>query len=543
VKNIFSFFSFVLFFSLFLSFPVKAFAQSADAWTTFQHDIQHTGRSSAIGPKSPYLKWTFNSPDDINGSPAILADGTIYLAIGGNGGGLYKMDANGTTQWIFPLRGTAATPAVATDGTIYVGTTPDPDVGAGLVYAINPDGTQKWRFEIPHASSGIITSQTIGLDGTIYTVGYVEGHGQLIAINPDGTLKWIYAFPGVGEASPSFSPDGNTLYVGQTSGLYAFNLDGTVKWHVTTEGNFAWASPAVGADGSIYATSGNIIKFDPNGNVIWRGAAGGAPVLASDGTVYGASDNLASALNPDGTLKWTFPAFHIRTVPVVDGDNTLYFATDDGKKAYAVNPDGTLLWQYEIGCSQSNASLGPDGTFYIGTSGCPGKFLYAFGPPPPSLTSLSPAEVWMGVKNGQDRGLALDLRAEVYKDDTFVTAGQVDSVGDLDNGFGKARLVSIPLDPFAPVGLPAGSELKLTVSGRNACVGSGRNSGTARLWYNDDTVDSQVSATIDEVVTPYFLLENFLLGTNMGTHKENVDISAGAPCSPFKQFGTWTVTL
>ena len=55
------------------------------------------------------------------------------------------------------------------------------------LYAINPDGTQKWAFS---TGSYITSSPAIGADGTIY-VG--SDDDNLYAINPDGTQKW--AFP------------------------------------------------------------------------------------------------------------------------------------------------------------------------------------------------------------------------------------------------------------------------------------------------------------------------------------------------------------
>ena len=70
------------------------------------------------------------------------------------------------------------TPAIASDGTIYV-TTNRIDK---ILYAINPDGSLKWSLD------GIIGTPVIGSDGTIYV-----GEDDLCAINPDGTIKWTLA--------------------------------------------------------------------------------------------------------------------------------------------------------------------------------------------------------------------------------------------------------------------------------------------------------------------------------------------------------------
>ncbi len=91
--------------------------------------------------------------------------------------------AQGTEKWHFVTGGPVfwSSPAIGTDGTLYVGSW---DFN---LYAINPDGTQKWAFP----TGGVVfSSPAIGTDGTLY-VG--SDDGSLYAINPDGTEMW--AFP------------------------------------------------------------------------------------------------------------------------------------------------------------------------------------------------------------------------------------------------------------------------------------------------------------------------------------------------------------
>ena len=112
------------------------------------------------------------------------------------------------------------------------------------------------------------------------------------------------------------------------------------------------------------------------------------------------------------------------------------------------------------------------------------------------LTSLAPAQVWVGIKNSDAVGIKFDLKAEVYKDGVLVTSGQIDCVPGGSSGFGNANLNTIPFASFSPIEFPTGSNLSVKVSARNACVGSGKNSGTARLWFNDSAANSQFGATI-----------------------------------------------
>jgi hypothetical protein len=162
--------------------------------------------------------------------------------------------------------------------------------------------------------------------------------------------------------------------------------------------------------------------------------------------------------------------------------------------------------------------------------------------PVSQITYVSPAKIWVGLKNSDDVGIKFDLKAEVYKDSTLVTSGQLNTVGG-GAGFNNAHLDTILFNSFSPVDFPTGSVLKMEVYVRNACTGSGHNSGTARLWYNDSAANSQFGATIVPNSNTYFLLNSFLLGTSAGAGpKKTVDIAAGAKCSAFKPFGTWTIT-
>lgn len=169
---------------------------------------------------------------------------------------------------------------------------------------------------------------------------------------------------------------------------------------------------------------------------------------------------------------------------------------------------------------------------------CPGLYLGRV------LTSLSPAQAWVGLKNSDDIGIKFDLKAEVYKGIDLIGSGELTSVPGGSSGFNNAKLNSIPLALTVPVPIQSGDQLSIKLYVRNACSGSGKNSGAARLWYNDSAANSHFDATIDAIVNNYYLLDGFLLGLNPGLGpKKTIDIAAGSKCSPFKLFGTWNTTL
>ncbi len=73
---------------------------------------------------------------------------------------MYAINPNGSKKWSFITGGyIESSPAIGSDGTIYVGSTDD------KLYAINPDGTEKWNFT---TGNNIHSSPAIDSDGTIY---------------------------------------------------------------------------------------------------------------------------------------------------------------------------------------------------------------------------------------------------------------------------------------------------------------------------------------------------------------------------------------
>ena len=102
------------------------------------------------------------------------------------------------------------------------------------------------------------------------------------------------------------------------------------------------------------------------------GSAINSPAIGPDGTIYivtyypGYTGTYFYALNPDGTLKWTYnPNNPITSPPIVGTGGTIYFGCADGK-IYALNPNGTLKWTYTVGKSVTSITLGSDGTIYFG---------------------------------------------------------------------------------------------------------------------------------------------------------------------------------
>jgi RHS repeat-associated protein len=105
------------------------------------------------------------------------------------------------------------------------------------------------------------------------------------------------------------------------------------------------------------------------------------PTLAKDGTIYLPSGNQLLALNPNGSLKWSFNASSGALdrvgIPSVSPNGTVYFTLTYGAGGdpliYALDTTGQVLWTRTIaanpnggfrsGCGQ--VAIGPDTTIYV----------------------------------------------------------------------------------------------------------------------------------------------------------------------------------
>jgi outer membrane protein assembly factor BamB len=327
----------------------------------------------------------------IDSSPAVGSDGTIYIGVGfettPKGGAVIAIDRNGIQkgkQFTAP-QPVESSPIVAPDGTIYVG------CRDGNLYALNPDLTVKWAFPAD-GDSFIYSSPTIGSDGTIY-FGSADiqdfPNSALYALTPDGKLRWRQTMGDWVESSPAIGADG-TIYVGSwDDNIYAFAPDGTEKWHVTTSAPVI-SSAAIAADGTVYIGSndGLLYALSPDGQTKWTFATGEAivasPVIGADGTIYvGSVDSNFYALNPGGPAesrqKWkigTQGQKQIQSTAAVRSDGSIIVG-DQGGYIRALNPDdGSVRWAYQTG-GQVNSSpvVAADGSVYVGS--LDGK-LYAF---------------------------------------------------------------------------------------------------------------------------------------------------------------------
>lgn len=165
----------------------------------------------AFKPEGPPPKWLYNSWGNIESSPAIGPDGTLYIGVMGNKKGLLAINPAGKLKKFFKTNGDVfSSPAIANNTTIYVGCRDN------NLYAFNPDGSEKWRYP---TGGWIDSSPAIGADGKIY-FGSVDSF--FYCLRSDGTLKWKYKTGKAIKSSPAIGKDGQ-VYIGSYDGtFYAF---------------------------------------------------------------------------------------------------------------------------------------------------------------------------------------------------------------------------------------------------------------------------------------------------------------------------------
>jgi outer membrane protein assembly factor BamB len=324
--------------------------------------------------------WRFTTPEPVLASPAIAPDGTVY--VGSYDRTIYALTPGGGIKWtnelpppiyIYFATYTAVygTPAIGADGTLYVASE------NGKLLALDPaNGAVKWDYTTLLVE-GVYSSPAIAPDGTIYFGSY---DANLYAIRPDGSRKWTSRFDSTIFASPAVGRDG-TVYCGCDDGkLYALNSNnGTRKWTFVTGNRPIAASPAIGTNGALYvgvasASNPRFYSISTNGATNWVFTAGGAvnssAAIGPDGSIYfGCNDGKLYALNPDGSPRWAYTAGGpVASSPAVAADGTIYFGCDDGR-LYAVDAGGNALWTFQTGDYVfSSPAIGPDGTVYFASA-------------------------------------------------------------------------------------------------------------------------------------------------------------------------------
>ena len=158
-----------------------------------EHDVIYFGTEDGYGGHvyavypDGILKWRIStgSGKQVRASPAIDVDGTVYVATKAYShrqpAELLAVSPAGRIKWKYIMESVHftpddaySTPAIGADGLIYVA------AETGFIYALNRDGTLNWKMDF-HCGINW-SSPTLLEDGTLYIGTMMDGGGSILSL-------------------------------------------------------------------------------------------------------------------------------------------------------------------------------------------------------------------------------------------------------------------------------------------------------------------------------------------------------------------------
>jgi outer membrane protein assembly factor BamB len=365
-------------------------------WPVLRGDMQGTGRSRFIGPRTNNVLWRKDMPLGVLYGPVIGYNDILYMgerAISPeNVNYFYAVDKNGNDLWTFETETSSPNnsgPVLLHDSTIYFFSRNQ------KMYALNQGGSLKWEQNI---WANFRPFYPIAKNGDIY-VAQID---ELLVVSTEGNIKDTLSIPDISPAI-AFSTEGDTIYLttgGSSSGempgaLNAVNLEGNIYWKY----NFSrinWGIPLVDNQNKIYVFGRDSISqvnnylycIKPDGTLDWRYGVHSfegrsSPTIDKDGNIIiiarkiinSVERNCIISLDYYGNENWVTPFegdwddHYINHGLVSDAEGKIYCGSSTGGNFYCFDNNGELLWTFDLGDLEydSNPAIGSDGTLYIGT--------------------------------------------------------------------------------------------------------------------------------------------------------------------------------
>jgi len=363
-------------------------------------------------------KWKFKTNGDVDSSPAIGLDGTVY--VGSDDGNLYALNPEtGEEIWRFATGAEVrSSPAVGQDGIIYFGSLDN------YFYAVKPNGALKWSFNV---GDYIFSSPAVSNDGRIVVFG--SSDNNIYALNvASGILKWKYSTNGMIISSPAIGHDGISpvVYVGSLDRhVYAIALgNGNLKWKFKTNTE-VYGSPAIASDGNIIVgecETGSAESYDfklfcinVDGSKYWEvgGDTGfySSPAIGNGLISVGTWDGYLLVFNLSGIFSWSYnigQSMDINSSPAIGQNGVVYVGCKNGN-FYAVQSSSIVEeaekrdWVFETGDSilYSSPVIDDNGTIYFGSRD---DCVYAINPGDQPLS----ADTWLMFRGNSRHSGALE---------------------------------------------------------------------------------------------------------------------------------------
>ena len=294
--------------------------------------------------------------------------GSLAVTVGNYKWNSVDLNFGGLTGYV-----KTSNPVFSPDGkTMYIPTS----TPAGHLFAIDVvSGEFKWVFAISKITYG--GGALVAPDGTIYQCVKNATINNVYAINPNGTQKWAAKLDAAVGAFPALSVDGVLYCLTNKSTLYALDASsGVIKWQQSLDGAIG-SAVAIDKAGNVYAgTSAAIYAFKPNKDQIWKleevNVTEQATFALKDQVLYATlkGGGLVAVDMTNGTKKWTYPTTKGDAYfPIVDKNGNIYFTEKGSQTVHAVNAGGAKIWEKNVGnnLNYSGGALSTDGILYIGT--------------------------------------------------------------------------------------------------------------------------------------------------------------------------------
>ena len=294
--------------------------------------------------------------------------GSLTVTVGNYKWNSVDLNFGGLTGYV-----KTSNPVFSPDGkTMYIPTS----TPAGHLFAIDVvSGEFKWVFAISQITYG--GGALVAPDGTIYQCVRNATINNVYAINPNGTQKWAIKLDATIGAFPALSADGVLYCLTNKSTLYALDASsGAIKWQQSLDGATG-SAVAIDKAGNVYAgTSAAIYSFKPNKEQNWKleevNVTEQATFALKDQVLYATLKNggLVAVDMTNGTKKWTYPTTKGDAYfPIADKNGNVYFTEKGSQTVHAVNAGGSKIWEKNVGnnLNYSGGALSTDGILYIGT--------------------------------------------------------------------------------------------------------------------------------------------------------------------------------
>ncbi len=284
----------------------------------------------ALNPDGSAL-WQRDLGADIYSTPALVGD-VVYA--GSDANFFFILDAaTGEVRTHLRTEGDVDTGIAVNDaGYAFFGAGRD-------LWSVTPQGTVAWRFR---AGDKIFSSPAIADDGTIY-VGAQDDY--LYAIQPNGELRWRYRTGGDVDSGPVVGDDGTIYFGSDDRRVYALDRNGTLRFRIEVEG-YVRASVALGRDGNILvpvfgphpriasldaATGAEQWSFAVSGTDANELGVGASPLVDADGNIYfGADDDYVYSIDRRGQMRWIYETGgNVDSDPILTQAGMLLMGSDD----------------------------------------------------------------------------------------------------------------------------------------------------------------------------------------------------------------------